>query len=85
VFLSRTRSILERIYTQDVYFPIIDQMVIRLGEDAAIRARLRGEDAAAGAKRLARDAELLKTHLTKRRQFLLEQKELQSVSAEPKP
>ena len=85
VFLSRTRSILERVYTQDIYFPMIDQMVVRLGEDAAIRAKLRGEDAAAGAKLLARDAELLRTHLTKRRQFLLEQKELQSVSAEPKP
>jgi spore coat protein CotH len=85
VFLTRTREILERVYTQEIYFPLIDQMATRLGEDVAIRARLRGEDAAAGAKLLARDTDLLKTHLSKRRQFLLEQKELQAVAAEPKP
>lgn len=85
VFLSRTRDILERVYTQDTCFPLLDQMVARLGEDAAIRAKLRGEDAAAGARLLARDADLLKTHLTKRQQFLLEQKELQGAATHPKP
>ena len=59
---------------------MIDGMVDRLGEDAPIRATLRGEDAAAGARLLVRDAELLKSHLTKRRQFLLEQKEIQAAA-----
>ena len=77
LFLARTRDVLERVYTQDTYFPLIDQMAARLGPDAAIRAKLRGEDEAAGARLLARDTQLLKTHLTKRRQFLLEQRELQ--------
>jgi hypothetical protein len=56
--------------------PLVDQMVVRLGQDAAIRAKLRGEDDAAGARLLARDAQLLKDHLMKRRQFLLGQQEL---------
>jgi hypothetical protein len=85
IFLARTKEILERVYTQDIYFPMIGQIAARLGEDAAIRARLRGEDASAGARLLARDAELLKMHLTKRRQFLLEQKELQTVATQSKP
>ncbi|HSI36829.1 MAG: hypothetical protein ACAI43_16235 [Phycisphaerae bacterium] len=34
---------------------------------------------------LARDAQLLKAHLTKRRQFLLGQPELRDAGARPKP
>lgn len=83
VFLARTRDVLDRVYTQDTYFPLIDQMAARLGQDAAIRAKLRGQDESAGAKLLARDAELLKAHLTKRRQFLLEQKELRVGDGQP--
>jgi hypothetical protein len=49
-----------------------------LGPEAAIRAKLRGEDEAAGAKLLARDAKLLKDHLTKRREFLLRQDEFRA-------
>ena len=79
VFLAKTRDVLERVYTQDTCFPLIDQMATRLSQDSAIRTKLRGEDEAAGARLLARDAQLLKDHLTKRRQFLLEQKELQAA------
>ena len=71
VFLARTREVLDKVYTKDTYFPLIDEMAKRLGDDAALRAKLRGEPEAAGAKLLARDAELLKTHLVKRREFLL--------------
>lgn len=84
VFLAKTRDVLERIYTRHTYFPLIDQMVVRLEQDAAIRATLRGEDEAAGARLLARDAQLLKDHLTKRREFLLEHKDLQNARA-PRP
>jgi spore coat protein CotH len=85
VFLSRVNGILDRVYTQGIYFPMIDEMATRLSEDAAIRATLRGEDESAGARLLARDAQLLKTHLTKRRQFLLEQNELQTPATESTP
>lgn len=76
VFLARTRELLDKVYTKETYFPIIDEMAKRLGDDVALRAKLRGETDEAGAKLLARDGELFKTHLLKRREFLLGQKEL---------
>ena len=85
VFLAKTRDVLERVYTPETLLPAAStRPVARLGPDAAIRAKLRGEDEAAGAKLLARDAQLLKDHLTKRRQFLLEQKELKAAGGQPK-
>lgn len=79
IFLARTRDVLERVYTSGTYFPVIDQMAVRLAPDAAARAKLRGEDEASGARLLARDAQLLKDHLMKRREFLLGQQELQDA------
>ncbi len=76
VFLDRTRELLDKVYTKDTYFPLIDEMAKRLGDEAAIRAKLRGATEVEGAQLLARDAELLKTHLIKRREFLLAQKEM---------
>ena len=81
VFLARTREVLEKVYTKDTYFPLIDEMAKRLGDDAALRAKLRGEPEAAGAKLLARDAELLKTHLVKRREFLLGRRSCREAAA----
>jgi len=85
LFLARTKDILDRIYTQETYFRLIDEMAARLKDDTALRAKLRGESPEVGQQKLARDVDLLKQHLTKRRQFLLEQKELQSVESSAKP
>jgi len=85
VFLARTKDVLDRIYTQETYFKLIDEMAARLKDDTALRAKLRGESPDAGRQKLARDVDLLKQHLTKRRQFLLGQKELQSVESSAKP
>jgi len=85
VFLERTRRVLEQVYTQERYFALIDELARLLQGDAAIRAKLRGEPADAGRQLLARDAQLLKTHLTKRRQFLLKQKEMEIRADPPKP
>jgi spore coat protein CotH len=85
LFLARTKDIVERIYTQETYFRLIDEMAARLKDDAALRAKLRGDSPEAGHQLLARDVDLLKQHLTKRRQFLLEQKELQGADGPPKP
>ncbi len=79
VFLARTKDIVDRIYTQETYFRLIDEMAARLKDDAALRAKLRGDSPEAGHQLLARDVDVLKQHLTKRRQFLLEQKELQGA------
>lgn len=80
VFLGRTREILETVYTEQNYLPLIDAMVDQLGEDARLRAKLAGESPDQGTERLARNAESLRVHLKKRRQFLLEQAELRSAT-----
>jgi hypothetical protein len=82
IFLVRTKEIVERIYTPEIYFPLIDAMADRLREDVILRARARGEDSGAAMRALARNAALLKTHVFKRRQFLLDQPELRALSQE---
>ena len=85
IFLARTKEILDRVYTKENFFPLIDEMADRLREDVILRAKLRGEDAASGTRVLARNVELFKTHLLKRRQFLLEQKELRTLGKDGDP
>jgi hypothetical protein len=85
VFLERTRKVLQEVYTEERYDALIDEMAGRLEADATLRATLRGEPAEAGKQTLARDAKLLKMHLAKRRQFLLEQDELKTAGSQPKP
>jgi hypothetical protein len=79
VFLLRTRELLERVYTPEAFFPRIDAMADRLKEDVVLRAKARGEDADAGTRALARNVELFKAHLVKRREFLLRQPELRAA------
>lgn len=80
VFLARTKEILENIYTQEIYFPHIEAMAERLEEDVQLRAQAAGRTAGTGTQELGRNADLLKMHLIKRRQFLLEQEELRNLS-----
>jgi len=75
-FLARTRELLETVYTEGNYIPLIEELGRRLEEDARIRARLAGRDPETGARRLAEHLESLRAHLVKRRAFLLEQPEL---------
>jgi len=79
LFLARTREILETIYTQAVFFPIIDAMGDRLKEEVRIRATALKEDPEKASERLNKNLRSLKDHLTKRRQFLLEQAELRGA------
>lgn len=84
VFLARTREILENFYTEAIYFPQMDAMAERLKEDVRLRAEASGRTAEEGLQELARNVDLLKTHLVKRRAFLLDQEELGGTrKAEP--
>ena len=85
IFLDRTARVIREVYTEERYSRLIDALVSRLEADAGIRATLRGEQPEAGKKLLTRDAQLLKDHLAKRRQFLLQQKDLPGIGAKPKP
>jgi hypothetical protein len=81
VYLAKVRDILERVYTPEVFFPLIDATAARLKEDVLIRARARGEDAATGMRTLAQSLEQFKAHIQKRRAFLLAQPELREGEA----
>ena len=80
IFLKRVKEILETIYTKDTYFPLIDQMADTIKEDTMLLAKLYGEDPASGAGFLEKNVKSFRDHLQKRREFLLEQKEIQSLN-----
>ena len=73
---ERGDQFLKKIYTEAVYFPLIEAMAKRLAEDVKLRAKISGRTAEDGTRELARNVDLLKTHLVKRRTFLLDQEEL---------
>jgi spore coat protein CotH len=79
IFLARVKEILEKHYTEEVYFPVIDEMAERLKDDAALRVRTRGGDANYASQVMEHNVRLLKRHLQKRRAFLLEQDELKKL------
>jgi hypothetical protein len=79
LFLARTKEICEKIYTTEVFFPIIDDMEKRLQDEARLRATAIGRNPDQAAQLLRQNMQSLKSHLTKRREFLLNQPELQAI------
>ena len=77
LFLARTREICEKHYTPEVFFPLIDNMEKRLEDEARIRGAATGADPDRAVANLHRNMQSMKDHLTKRREFLLKQPELQ--------
>jgi hypothetical protein len=77
VFLARTKEILEKVYTKENYFPLMDDLAERLKADVFLRS---GEG---GVAELTHNVKALKTHLEKRREFLLEQPELMALEKAP--
>ena len=75
-FLARTKEILEKVYTEASFFPVIDGMRERLKEEVALRAAAIHEDPKEAEDRFEKNLASLKEHLVKRRQFLLAQDEL---------
>lgn len=81
LFLARTKEILESVYTEQVMFPVINSLGERLEEDVTLRAALHKQDAKLAAAHLQRNLTALRTHLTKRRAFLLAQDEIKTAGA----
>lgn len=78
IFLKRVKTILDTFYTEEIYLPVIDAMADRLKEDVVLLSKLYGETGAEGVEMLSKNVASLKTHLQKRREFLLKQEELQN-------
>jgi len=79
IFLQRVRHLLEKVYTLEIYNPLLDQAAVRLEEDVKLRAKLQGQNPAEGVKLLKTNIQNLKNHLAKRREFLLKQPELMKL------
>jgi spore coat protein CotH len=79
IFLQKTRDILENVYTQQIYFPQIDNLAKTLHQDVELRAKLNGQDPKNGLDLLAHNVKSLKAHLEKRREWLLDQPELRNL------
>ena len=78
-FLARTKKILETIYTEKVFFPVIAAMGERLKPEAKLRAELSQSDPDRAAADLEENLQSLREHLTKRREFLLAEDEIKNV------
>ena len=78
-FLLRTKQILDEIYTEEYFFPVIDELAERLRVEVPIRAAAIQERQEVAVERFKLNVDSLKQHLTKRREFLLKQDELKSL------
>src|SRR5262249_28409835 len=75
-FLARTNEIVEKVYTDEVFFPMIKDLGERLEDEVKLRAKLQGGNEKAAVDNLKRNLDSLRDHLTKRRKFLLAQDEI---------
>jgi hypothetical protein len=80
IFLARTRDILDNVYTEKIFFPVIDEVRERLREEINIRATVLKQKPEEALAQFNRDLDSLKEHLTKRRAFLLGQDELKALA-----
>jgi hypothetical protein len=79
VYLARTRDLLEQVYTEEIFFPLIAGLGERLEEEVQLRAKLRREDPKKAVEHFRRNLQSLREHVTKRRKFLLEQDEIKKA------
>jgi hypothetical protein len=79
LFLARTNELLEKVHTQEVFFPLIKGVGERLEEEVQIRAKLLRQDPKRAVEHLNRNLEALRQHLTQRRKFLLAQEEIRKA------
>lgn len=81
VFLARTRQILETVYTEAVFGPILDRLADQLAPEVKLKAELEKQDPNEALQRFRLNLERSREHLRKRREFLLAQDELKHVVA----
>jgi hypothetical protein len=78
-FLARTKELLEKVYTEEVFGPIIKELGERVEDEAVLRAKLQGVDAKRAKEHLGRNLDSLREHIKKRRDFLLAQEEIKKA------
>ncbi len=79
IFLARTKEILENVYTEKVFLPIIQDMANRLEPEIRFRAKLLNTDPERAVQDFSSNLQSIREHLTKRREFLLAQDEIKNA------
>lgn len=79
LFLARTKEILETVYTEEGFGPVIDALGEHLKPEARLRAGLLQQEPDRAAQSLEQNVQRLHEHLKKRREFLLAQEEIKSA------
>jgi hypothetical protein len=78
-FLARVKDLLETVYTEEKFGPVIKELGERLEPEVKLRAEQRREDPKAALDAFHRTLGQLREHLTKRREFLLKQDEIKKA------
>ncbi|MBI4664325.1 MAG: CotH kinase family protein [Verrucomicrobia bacterium] len=79
IFLARTKEILETIYTEEVFLPIIDAIGERLRPEIKLRAESAKDDPVRALESFEQNLAAFREHLKKRREFLLAQDEIKGA------
>lgn len=78
-FLARVKELAEKVYTEEAFGPVIKRLGERLEGEVKSRAALQRRDEKAALARLAKDLDVMRDHLKKRRKWLLEQPEIKAA------
>jgi hypothetical protein len=78
-FHCRLKELLQTEFTEERLFPLLEQNREYLKEEMAFRAQLRRDNPASAQKQLEANITTFKEFITKRRQWLLKQKEIQDA------
>jgi hypothetical protein len=79
-FLRRVKVILEEVYTEEEFYPYLDDLRERLFPEALIQAETFGHEPRQDIQDVEQSILDLKKHLTQRGQFLLDQDELRALN-----
>jgi len=83
VFLARVKAVLETVYTEETFGPVIDDMARRLEPEVRLRAEVTRMDPERAVEDLKLNLDGFREHLRKRREFLLSQEDLRSAALPP--
>ena len=79
IFLARTKEILETVYTEEIFVPVINAMENRLRDEVRIRAEIMREKPERALARFEKNLQDLREHVKKRRAFLFAQEEIKNA------
>lgn len=83
LYLGRIKHILESVYTEAVFGPVLDHLADQLTPEVRLRAEIHKQNPERAVEQLKSNLALCREHLAKRREFLLAQEELKAIQPAP--